>query len=377
MPDVARGELVRANAPRISVIVRSTNRRSLGEALDSIAAQDYEPLEVIVVGASGADHPLPAERAGAHAVRFAPSSVALSRPRAANAGLDAARGEWITFLDDDDIMLPEHIAGLAAAQRDAGDAKFVYTLARPRMADGSTEAWGQPFALIQLYERNFIHLATALFARSLVDAGCRFDPAFDIMQDWDFFLQCAQLTPFHFEPRLTFEWRADAGASGAGGGANQDDARFAEFRDRIYAKWGVQRDALVAQVEPALQDAATRATNGDLDGADAVCRRVLSISQNDPFALNLLAMVQRLRGQLTEARASQEIACAVRPNDASLFYNLAVLCRLQGNLVAARGHCRHALELRGDFAPARRMLAELEDRIAPAMDSDRQASQLT
>lgn len=375
MQDGARGELVGANAPpRISVIVRSTNRHSLGEALDSIAAQDYAPLEVIVVGASGADHPVPAKRAGAHAVRFAPSSVPLSRPRAANAGLDAARGEWITFLDDDDIMLPGHIAGLAAAQRNAGDAKFIHTLARARMADGSTEPWGQPFALIQLYERNFIHLATALFARSLVDAGCRFDPAFDIMQDWDFFLQCAQLTAFHFEPRQTFEWRADAGASGAGGGANQDDARFAGFRDRIYAKWGAQRDALVARVEPALQDAAGRAASGDLDGADAACRRVLGVSQNDPFALNLLAMVQRLRGQLTEARASQELACAVRPNDPSLLYNLAVLCRLQGNVAVARGHCRRALDLRADFAPARRMLAELDDQIAPAIDdSNRQA----
>mgnify|MGYP000541208000 CR=1 FL=1 len=36
-----------------------------------------------------------------------------------------------------------------------------------------------------------------------------------------------------------------ANDSGAGGGGNQDDARFARFRDRVYAKWATARDALV------------------------------------------------------------------------------------------------------------------------------------
>ena len=45
--------------PRVSVVVRSSNRPSLAEALESITAQDYPALEVVVVGASGAGHPAP------------------------------------------------------------------------------------------------------------------------------------------------------------------------------------------------------------------------------------------------------------------------------------------------------------------------------
>src|SRR6185295_16764995 len=161
-------------------------------------------LEVVVVAASGRDHPALPDRIGPHPLRMVQSDVRLSRPQAANAGLDAARGDWITFLDDDDLLLSGHVSGLDAARRNARGARLIYTLALGRFADGHTETWGRPYALSELYERNFIHLSTALFARSLVADGCRFDEAFEIMQDWDFFLQCAQLTPFHFEPRQTF-----------------------------------------------------------------------------------------------------------------------------------------------------------------------------
>lgn len=349
-----------ADSIRVSVIVRSTHRPSLVAALESIAAQDYPALQVIVVGASGPDHPVPADHAGQHPVRFVASASPLSRPLAANVGMDAAEGDWISFLDDDDVLLPGHISGLVAAQRNAKHALFVYTLAVARMAGGRNESWGQPFALRQLYERNFIHLAAALFSRELPARGCRFDQTFEIMEDWDFFLQCAQHTVFHFEPKQTFEWRADSGSSGAGGGANHDDVRFARFRDRIYMKWAQSRDALIDRVGAALQDAVAGARSGEHDRAEADCRAILTYSANDPDVLNFLALVQRSAGRCGEARETQELACSVRPGDPALIYNLAVLCRMQGDLDRARAHCQRAMQARPRFAPARKLLAELQ-----------------
>jgi len=288
-----------------------------------------------------------------------PGPLRLSRPDAANAGLDAATGEWITFLDDDDTMAPDHVSGLVAATRNAPGALAVYTLARARFADGRTETWGRPYALIQLYERNFIHLSTALFSRTLVQGGCRFDPQFEIMQDWDFFLQIAQHTHFYFEPRQTFDWHADAGSSGAGGGANQDDVRFVRFRDMIYAKWAPAHEALVDSVTAKLQAAQARAQQRDLAGAEALVREVLAMSPNDPFALNMLAMLQRSQGRIADARATLETAVAIRPDDPSFIFNLALLCRAAGDADAARGCCWRALEIDPGFAPARDLLAAL------------------
>ncbi|MFO1325462.1 MAG: glycosyltransferase [Burkholderiales bacterium] len=337
-----------AVAPRVSVIVRSMNRASLGRALAAIAQQDYPDLEVVLVAAIGAAHPVPDAMCGPFPVRFVASDVPLPRADAANAGLDAATGDWITFLDDDDAIAPDHVSGLVAALSDAGGARVVYSRARGMLRDGRTKLFGQPFSLMQLYDRNFIHLSTALVDRTLLAEGCRFDSTLEILEDWDFMLQLAHRTRFQFVPRQTFEWHADLGDSGAGGGVNQDDVRFASHRDRIYAKWAGARDALSDRVRDTLQAAAGAAQRGDLAAAAAACRDVLRDSQNDPWALNTLAMIERRSGQHAQARRTQELAVAVRDDDADLVYNLALVCRDLGDLPAARAHGARAAALAPD-----------------------------
>lgn len=345
----------------VSVIVRSMARPSLAQALDALARQTHPAVEVVIVGARGASHPVPAPACGAFPVRFVASSVPLDRPRAANAGLDAAGGDWISFLDDDDLVEPDHLAGLVAAAADAPDAGVIHALSRAEFKDGTRRTLGRPVARVQLFERSYIHLSAALVARRLVgDGGVRFDPAFAILEDWDWFLGLAQVTRFHFVPRATFVWHADAGDSGAGGGTNQDDARFARYRDLVYAKWRPAREALAAQLEPGLAAAATAAQSGRLDEAEAHCQAVLAASQNDPWALNLLALVARGRGDFARARRLLSLAVDVRPGDADLVYNLALLCRDAGDLAAARSLAARAAASAPQDPKLRHLVADLE-----------------
>jgi tetratricopeptide (TPR) repeat protein len=310
-------------------------RPTLAAALDAIAAQDYGNIEVVVVAASGASHPAPDAK-----VRFVASDVPLSRPLAANAGLDAASGDYVTFLDDDDTLAADHVSGLVAAL--IPGAGVVHSYARAVFRDGRSERVGRPTGPMQLFERSYIHLSAALVARSL---DARFDPQFEILEDWDWFLALAQRTRLHFVPRETFVWNADAGDSGAGGGGNQDDARFVRYRDLVYAKWRTAHDALVDRVESGLQTALAAAQGGDLARAESECRAVLESSQNDPHALNLLAMLERASGRLAQARATQELAVDVRPGDPDLVYNLALLCRQANDSDAARKYAAHAAAL--------------------------------
>jgi tetratricopeptide (TPR) repeat protein len=348
-----------APPPTLSVIVRSMARPTLDAALESIAAQDWPASEVVVVAACGPAHPALPSTCGAHPLRLVASATPLPRAAAANAGLDAAAGEWITFLDDDDLFQPGHLSALMAARAAAPAAGLVYSFARGVFRDGHVERFGQPHALIQLYERNYIHLSTSVFRRSLVAAGCRFDESLEILEDWDFFLQLAQRTAFHFVPLQSFVWHADAGDSGAGGGRNQDDARFAAFRERVYAKWEPLRAAHAARVEPLLEQASAFAQAADWPAAEAKCRAALVASPNDPWALNLLAMTRRAAGQLREARAAQELAVAIRPLDAAFVYNLALVCRAQGDVEQALRCCDRALALAPEFEPAQRLHAAL------------------
>lgn len=349
-----------ATAPDVSVIVRSMARPTLDAALASVASQHGVTAEALVVAACGPAHPALPPTCGPHALRLVTGTGRLPRAAAANAGLDAARGRWITFLDDDDVFLPDHLAGLLAAAGQDPQARVVTSYAKGVFRDGHVEWFGQPFSLAQLYERNFIHLSSTIFARELAQAGCRFDEGLEILEDWEFMLQLAQRARFRFVPLGSFQWHADAGDSGAAGGANHDPAKFAAHRERIYVKWGPAHDALVERTAPLLERAAGLAQSGNLAAADVLCREVLEISANDPWALQLRAMLLRQAGRPADARGVQTLAAAVRPQDASFVYNLALLDRECGDLDAARRNARKAAALDPGFAPARTLLAELE-----------------
>jgi hypothetical protein len=345
--------------PQVSVIVRSMARPTLAAALGSIAMQADVVAEVVVAAACGPGHPPLPATCGPHALRMVTSTARLPRPAAANVGLDAARGEWITFLDDDDVFLPDHLVGLLAAARQAPQARVVTSYARLVFADGHVEWVGQPFSLAQLYEGNFVHLSSAIFARELVAAGCRFDESLAILEDWDFMLQLAQKASFHFVPLGSFQWNADAGDSGAGCGANRDEKAFVEHSERVYAKWEDAHRALCARTDALLAAAAEHLRHGRYAQADAKACEALATSVNDPYALQLRATILRAAGRLDEARHVQAFAVSVRPKDAAFVFNLAVLDRAAGDVESARRHANRALARAPDFASARALLAEL------------------
>jgi glycosyltransferase involved in cell wall biosynthesis len=88
-------------APLVSVIIPVFNgERFLAEAIESVFAQGYQPLEVIVVDDGSTDGSLGIARSfeNVTAVRIEHAGA----PGARNAGLARATGEFVTFLDADD-----------------------------------------------------------------------------------------------------------------------------------------------------------------------------------------------------------------------------------------------------------------------------------
>jgi glycosyltransferase involved in cell wall biosynthesis len=98
MADVSDGALV-------SVVVPVYNReRYLAEALESVVAQDYRPLELVVVddGSTDGSSTVAARMPHVRLVSGEHRGVAAAR----NLGLRAASGAYIAFVDSDDVWLP-------------------------------------------------------------------------------------------------------------------------------------------------------------------------------------------------------------------------------------------------------------------------------
>lgn len=100
-----------ASAPLVSVIIPTYNRRQLlAEALDSARAQTHTNLEIIVVDDGSTDDTGDYVR-GLESGRiiYVPQEHRGYPGTARNVGLKMATGEYVAFLDSDDVWLPAKI----------------------------------------------------------------------------------------------------------------------------------------------------------------------------------------------------------------------------------------------------------------------------
>ncbi len=93
----------------VSVIIPTYNRACvLKEAIDSVLAQTYRDFELIVVDDGSTDDT--SEMLSAFADNISTITTFHRGPSAArNAGINASRGEWIAFLDSDDLWLKDKL----------------------------------------------------------------------------------------------------------------------------------------------------------------------------------------------------------------------------------------------------------------------------
>jgi GT2 family glycosyltransferase len=228
-------------AALVTVIIRTKDRPGLLErALESVVAQDYRPLEALVVNDGQQD------LAALHQ-RFAPSLQGLrvvaaaapgGRIRAANTGLDQALGKFLIFLDDDDWFYADHVSKLVTSLQQHPEQALAYTGVECRRADPDTgelrteHVFNQPFEHGFLLVRNFIPMHAAMFRSSLLDAATRFDETLDYYEDWDFWLQLSRKTGFRYVPGIS----ACYFLGSSGFGVEQTQRQLAA-EQRFFAKW--------------------------------------------------------------------------------------------------------------------------------------------
>lgn len=179
--------------PRISVVLPTYNRAAtLPRAIGSVLAQTFAELELIVVDDGSTDG-----SAGLVA-GIADPRVHLLRPgnnrgaaAARNAGIAAARADWIAFQDSDDEWLPEKLAWQWRAAADAPAQVGLILGGYLAEHDGALRPV-RPEATLggrdprtDLLEGWPIITPTWLARKSLLDALGGFDTSYACLEDWD------------------------------------------------------------------------------------------------------------------------------------------------------------------------------------------------
>lgn len=247
----------------------------IGEAIESVLAQDYPHKELIVIDDGSTDATVELARSYGDQLRLitqANQGSAVAR----NKGLQAAQGDYIAFLDSDDIWLPGKLTTQVAYLERHPDIGMVFSRWQVWKPDQNglfppvsdlVPASSQPLSGNEpdivpersgwLYNRllfsSLLHTITVMARRSLIERVGPFDTSLKRGQDYDYWIRASQQTQIH-----------------------QLDCLFALYRvhgNGCVQRWpGVNYEGLV--VEKAVKRFGLKGPAGETTSSKAVRRRL-------------------------------------------------------------------------------------------------------
>lgn len=206
--------------PCITIVtpVFNTPRQWLEECVQSVVDQIYEKWELILVDDDSTDpdllKSLPEIAARDPRIITAKVDKRGGISAASNRGLELAKGEWIGFLDHDDVLEPdalsEHVKWLQAHR----DAELIYSDEDKLTEQGFDSPifkpdWSPDYFLSCNYICHF-----TIIRREVLEAVGGFRSEFDGAQDYDLFLRISERTTrIDHIPRVLYHWRRSPGST--------------------------------------------------------------------------------------------------------------------------------------------------------------------
>ncbi|MBR8838295.1 MAG: glycosyltransferase [Stigonema ocellatum SAG 48.90 = DSM 106950] len=205
--------------PTVSVIISTYKRANLvSQAIESVLAQTYTDYEIIVVNDGSPDNTKEVlDQFGDHITAIHQENQGVSAAR--NAGIRAAQGQYIAFLDDDDLWLPNKLEKQIACLESNPKIGLVYSDMFCFDENGvfpHTWAKANPTPPIQecwiLFVRNFIPTPSVVVRQECLDKVGLFDETLTTCEDYDLWLRIIEKWSVHFlnEPLVRYRRSANS-----------------------------------------------------------------------------------------------------------------------------------------------------------------------
>lgn len=189
------------SCPQVSVVVPTYNRAPLiRQALDSIVAQTFSDYEIIVVDDGSTDQTAKLVEDRPEPIRYFRQEhrgVAAAR----NHAIRVASGEFVAFLDSDDVWLPDFLSEIVAALDAQPDALLGYSDFRTidaigRVLAGHRKHQHGGHVVASLFASIFIHTSCVVARRKAILDVSGFDEQFEASEDYDLWLRLSLVGPF-------------------------------------------------------------------------------------------------------------------------------------------------------------------------------------
>jgi GT2 family glycosyltransferase len=214
-----------AARPLVSVIVPTKDRPIwLRRALESVVAQSYPRVEIVVVNDGGCEvADVLAPLRGARPILYVSLPETRERSVARNLGVMLARGTYVAYLDDDDWFYPDHLETLVSALEEQGAAVAYADAHRVlEVRQGSTyvtrgmdQPYSYDFDRERLLAGNYIPILCLLHRRDCLERVGLFDEQLATHEDWDLLIRLSRAYDFIHVREVTcaFSWRTDGSST--------------------------------------------------------------------------------------------------------------------------------------------------------------------
>jgi len=186
--------------PRITVVTPSYNHGAfIEETLRSVLLQGYPNLEYVVIDGGSRDNTLDVIR------RYEPwlaswvSERDHGQTNAINKGLGRTSGEWVTWINSDDLLYPSALAAIARAARDQPAAGLIYGAGAKIDLAGRvlTKIPFRPYDGRLLRTRYFMLQQSSFMRRRALEAVGGLDESLHYVMDWDVAVRLSRSFPVH------------------------------------------------------------------------------------------------------------------------------------------------------------------------------------
>lgn len=225
--------------PLTSIIIATYNRPHLLPRTVASAHEAGDDVEVVVVDDASTDDTASVCKQLSN-IKY----VRLDRNQgvagARNVGLLESSGELCSFLDDDDVRLPNSLAPQVQELTIKSDAALVYGQALiadvsgtptddyyPRVTPQGNIFW-------QLVQQNFIPCGSAVFRRSSVLAVGLLDDAVPGVDDWDLWVRMSEIFDVAAVDHPVMVWRRSDPRSGQG---SSDAMKMVKLAKKQFRRW--------------------------------------------------------------------------------------------------------------------------------------------
>jgi len=235
--------------PVVSVVMPSYNHeRFISEAIESVLAQDFDDLELIVVDDASTDASRDIIRRyeaddSRIKVVFHESNLGIARTQ--NDGNDLATGQFLGYIDSDDVWMKDKVSQQLAVL-ESNDDLVVWT--EGKVIDEGGKPVGTSFSELvgsvsekkngdifqELLERSCIMGSTVLYKRAN-QGDIRWDKRLKYAGDWNFHLDLAAKYEFYYIAEPLAKYRVHADNFWAGKTLKGERRRYA-YQDRILVR---------------------------------------------------------------------------------------------------------------------------------------------